>query len=296
LARNILKQVQVNKANAKGYALLENAYLKCHFQHTSICSRSTTESDLFHQNEVATMTDLQSRFNQSTDIARLFDRCIHVDEVDRLFHIHCCGLQGYSSEGIECSTIQITDFCPIDRETRPPSAFPTIESCISDEACKMNLTSIKLENTMFNCSVLEDSCIKVPCLGVNANFIEQMTIDADCSAEIYLIQLCIFLALAVYHAIMINVCNSLLFNGIMHLRWRRIKPDGIRMMTNVSADGEIIKGNDVQERFELLTKTLQRFELSGRILIALSFLVFIFWMVTFSMLKGISSRMDMYHA
>jgi hypothetical protein len=296
LARNILKQLQVNKANAKGYALLENAYLKCHFQQRSLCSRSTSESDLIHHNELVTMMDLQNRFNESTEVGGIFDRCIHVNELDKLFQLHCCGLQGYSMQGMECSSLQIADFCPIDSETRPPSAFPTIESCISNDACTFNLTSMNLENTLFNCSVLEKSCIKVPCLGVNANFIEQMTIDADCSAEIYLIQLCIFLGLAVYHAIMINIWNALLFNGIMHLRWRSIKPDSIRMMTNISADGEIMKGNDVQERHELLSKALQRFELSGRILIASSFAVFVFWMFTFSMLKGISSRMDMYHA
>jgi len=296
LARHVFKQIQVNKANAQGYALHTASQLQCHRKQRAFCSRHSTESDAAFRNDAAALFALQSRFNDTMEVFDIVDRCVGVEKLDEQFESNCCGLEGYTLDGTNCRVDQERENCPIDKHASPPMAFPRVVDAFLDPACQMDPASFSFEGALFNCSVLGESCKQVPCSGVDADFIEQMTIEADCSAEIYYIQVCLFLVLTVFHAIMINFWNALLFSGVMHLRWRKLKPEGIKLTTHVTATGELVKGGDLQERIERIEKAMKRFELSGWIQIGLSFAVFLVWMITFALLKKLVSKFDMYHA
>jgi hypothetical protein len=293
LARNVFKQIQVNKANSQGYALHTVAQLQCYQRQRAICNLKSAESDAAYHNDDATLLALQGRFNESTSTRGVIDRCVDNDILDKQFHVHCCGLEGYTGE---CSADQQWQFCPIDTNASPPASFRPVGESLMDSACAINLNELSITGALFNCSMLEEKCNEVPCSGVDADLIGEMTIEADCSAEIYAIQVCIFFALTVYHAIMINVGNSLLFNGIMHVRWKSLTQDGIKMMTHVNRDGKLVKGGDLQERTDRVNKAMQRFVLAGYIQIGLSVAVFVFWMTTFLILRKAASHLNMYHA
>lgn len=296
LARHVFKQVQVNKANAQGYKLHTAAQWQCHRKQRAYCSRQSTESDIAYRNQAATFFALQTRFNESTEILGIVDRCVDLAKLDIAFQSNCCGLEGYMHDGTICPVNQQRDLCPVDEQASPPAAFPPVGETALNPACRVDPTIFLFDEALFNCSILEQTCTRVPCSGVDADLIEEMTIEADCSAEIHIIQVCLFLALTVFHAVMINIWDTLLFNGIMHLRWRKIKPDGIKLTTHVTAGGELVKGGDVQERTERFERALKRFELAGWTQIVLSAVVFLVWIASFVAIKKIVSHFAMYHA
>lgn len=294
LARNVFKQIQVNKANSQGYGLHTEAQLQCNRRQRTICSIRSTESDSVYRNDVATLFSLQSRYNESASTRGVIERCVDADILDGKFRTHCCGLEGYAMG--QCSSDQQPEFCPIDVKASPPASFRPVGELLLEPACDVDINSLNITGAIFNCSVLEETCNDVPCSGVDADYIGDMTIEADCSAEIYAIQLCIFIVLAVYHAIMINVANTLMFNGILQVRWRSLCPDGIKMVTHINTNGELVRGGDLQDRTNRVDKAMKRFVLSGYIQIGLSGAVAIFWLITFLISKWAAARLVMYHA
>ena len=112
LARRVIKQIQVNKANAQGYALHTVSQLRCHRKQRVICSRKSSESDVAFRNDAATLFALQTRFNESTATREVVDRCIDTGSLDAEFGNNCCGLEGYSHEGVDCFVDQLREFCP----------------------------------------------------------------------------------------------------------------------------------------------------------------------------------------
>ena len=295
LARRVFKPIQVNKANVQGYALHTLSQSRCHRKQRAVCRRQSRESDVALRNDAAALFALQTHFNDSTEILGVVDRCVDTDKLDGQFWDNCCGLEGYVHDGTDCLLDQQRDLCLIDDHVSPPTAFRPVGESLLDSACQMDANLFSTQGALFNCSVLEESCNRVPCSGVDADLIEEMTIEADCSGEIYFIQVCLFLALMILHAIMINIWNALLFNGVMHLRWRKLKSE-LKFTTHVTTSGELVKGGDVQERTDRIEKAMKRFELSGWIQIGLSAAVFLVWLVTFVALKKLVAHLDMYHA
>jgi hypothetical protein len=209
--------------------------------------------------------------------------------------MNCCGLEGYTINNTTCLAEQQQNLCPIDGTLNPPGAFRPLGESTRVPACQSNASSWFLEDSSFDCSVLEQVCNDVPCSGVDAELIKEMTIDADCSAEIYSIHLCMFLALALYHAIMINLINRLFYNGVTHVRWRSLNPEGIKMMTHVREDGELVRGGDKEERTARIARTMQKFERVGWILIALGTFFALIWIWSIFILRKVVSGFDMYH-
>ena len=295
LARGVLKPLQVNKASLQGYSLQTVFQAQCHRKQQAICSQRSFETSAGSRNQAAAIVTLQTRLNESTEILGIVSRCVDTQKLDEVFQSNCCGLEGYIENGTVCPLDQMRESCPIDKIILPPGAFRPVGQILLSPACFPNHEMFSFDGALFNCSVLEESCSKEVCPGVDADLIGEMTIDADCIAEIYVIQLCLFLALAVFHAIMINLWNIFLYNGIMHLRWRKLKPDGLVLTTHVTAGGEFVKGGDVEERKERIEQALRRFELAGWMQLALAAVTFVVWMITFALLKIIVSRFIMYH-
>lgn len=295
LARRVIKPLQVNKASLQGYTLQTVFQMQCHRKQQSICSQRSTETSAGSRSQAASLVALQTRFNESTEILGIISRCVDTQKLDEVFQSNCCGLEGYTQDATVCPLDQQRESCPIDKTSLPPGAFRPVGETLLSPACRPNREMFSFDGALFNCSVLEESCSKETCSGVDVDLIGEMSIEADCSAEIYIIQLCFFLASAIFHAIMINLWNIFLYNGVMILRWRKLKPDGIKLTTHVTAGGEFVKGGDIEERRERIEQALRRFELAGWMQLALSAVTFLVWMITVVLLKNIISRFVMYH-
>lgn len=295
LARNMLTQLQVNKANSQGYALYAVAQTDCTLRRLSICNTMSTKADAAYRNNMAALYSLHTSLNNSNTMRGVMKRCVDTDTLDERFQTDCCGLEGYATK--DCSRQQQWQLCPIDDRPTPPASFSPVGAYLLESACDLDVFESSASNdALFNCSVLEDTCNAIPCTGVDADFIESMTIEADCMVEIYAIQLGIFFALAVYHAVMINFGNTLVFNGILRVRWKSLKPEGFKMITHVDYNGELVKGNDRQERSDRVGKAVRMYVLIGYTQIVLGSVVFLAWLISLLVLRKASSRLNVYHA
>mmetsp|Transcript_11650 Transcript_11650/g.23890 ORF Transcript_11650/g.23890 Transcript_11650/m.23890 type:complete len:193 (-) Transcript_11650:222-800(-) len=177
-------------------------------------------------------------------------------------------------------------FCPIDNRTIPASAFQPVGVLLTEETCPSELkTPWALDDSRFNCSELRDVCSSRSCSGIDHSRLENTTIETDCDIETYIIKCCALVLLALYHGIMVNLISSLAFNGVKHLRWRNLRPDGIKFRTNVDEDGKLIKGNCQLDRSFQIKAALRRFELLGEVQLALSVAMFTIWFLSFFVLR-----------
>jgi hypothetical protein len=294
LARNIFTQIQVNNANAQGYAVHSIAQQSCYSRQRSLCDAMSSQADASFRHDAAKLLSLKASYNESNAARGTLQRCVDMQSLDAQLETHCCGLEGYTTN--DCGRAdQLRQFCPIDHRSTPASTFQPIGLLLSEPWCEIDLEDINIAEAQFNCSVIKESCHNVPCSGVDADLIEQMSIDADCSVQIYAIQWCIFVALAIFHAVMINWGNTLMFNGVIQVQWKRLKPQGIKMITHVNLNGDLIKGGDLKERFDRVDQAMRRYVLSGYLQMGLSALVFVVWLATFFILRKAASRLSMYH-
>jgi hypothetical protein len=289
LARKVFTPVLINKANFQGYALHVSAQSKCFSRQRSICNTQMLLSDSLYRSDLGVLQEEESRYNESSFVRGVVSRCVEMDVLDDLFNLNCCGLEGYSTDS--CSPEQQWRLCPIDTHSKPFASFRPIGVLLVDPICSMDLSNFSfMHESLFDCSVIEKACNDVPCHGVDENLIEQMTIEADCSIETYVIKICIFLALAVYHAIMINIMNKLIFDGLLQIRWKRFKPDGIKLITQINGEGQMVKGGDIQERAARVDRVMKRYVLAGYVQLVVGILVFTVWVKSFFFLRQATAR------
>jgi hypothetical protein len=289
MARKVFTPVLINKANFQGYALHLAAQSKCFSRQHSICNKQMLLSDSTYRSDLDMLHVAESRYNESTLVRGIVSRCVEIKALDHLFNFHCCGLEGYSADS--CAPKQQWRMCPIDAHSKPFESFRPIGELLFDPSCSINFSNFGfMHESLFDCSVIEKACGDVPCRGVDANLIERMTVEADCSVESYVIKICIFLSLAVYHAIMINIMNRLLFDGLLQIRWKRFKPDGIKLITQINGEGQMMKGADIQERAARVDRVMKRYVLAGYIQLVLGILVFTVWVKTFLYLQQATAR------
>jgi hypothetical protein len=294
LARKIFKQILINKANSQGYGLHTAAQVQCFSRQSSLCNEQVIASDEAYRSDVAALYTLQTHFNESNDIHGIIHRCVETKMLDELFNTHCCGLEGYTS--LTCLPEQRQEMCPIDTQAKPLASFRPVGELLLEPTCILDYPEASfVQESLFNCSVMETTCRHIPCTGVDENLIEYMTIEADCGVEIYGIQICIFLSLAVYHAIMINIMNKLFFNGMLQIRWKHFKPDGIKLITHINGDGQIVKGGDLQERADRVDLVMKRYVYAGYAQVGVSIVTLVFWLITFIVLKRAATHVNMYH-
>jgi hypothetical protein len=289
VARNIMTPLLVNRANLAGNGYHTRAEFQCRRTQRQLCDQLYAESDSNQRLDIFTLNTALHRYNQSMDANNVFDRCVQVSALDEVFENSCCGLDGYGSN---CSLIQNETLCPIDSNTLPPTAFQPVGSFLSNGACSQNPLTWTLEDARFKCEALEETCQQTTCLGVDADLIEYLAIEADCQVEVYIIKCCILILLALYHAIIINLSCTLAFNGVKHLRWRSLRPSGIQLRTHVNANGELAKGQDREDRSKRIAIAMRRFEMLGYLQLILSGAFFFMWIVTFFVFRNKLAAFD----
>jgi hypothetical protein len=278
VARNIMSPLLINQANVPGNAYYTAAELQCQENQRRICGSMFAESDALYRNDLALLFSSNLRYNQSTDTLGIFDRCIETDFLDDQFQASCCGLEGYGTECLEAGNAAL---CPIDNSTQPATSFRPLGEYLSDSACQSETTDWLLQDSRFDCDALQGTCSVASCTGVDSDLIQFLSIEADCQVETYVIKCCLLVLLALYHAIMVNLCSTLAFNGVKHLRWRSLRPDGITFRTQINEDGELVKGGDRDERSARIAVAMKRFELIGWVQIALATSFFVVWFISF---------------
>jgi hypothetical protein len=248
----------INQANVPGNAYYTAAEAQCQGNQRRICSGMFAESDALYRNDLALLFSSNVRYNQSTDTLGILDRCIETDFLDIQFESSCCGLEGCGT-GVAGGNL----LCPIDNSTQPAASFRPLGEYLSNSACQSETTDWVLQDSRFDCDALQGTCSVASCTGVDSDLIQFLSIEADCQVETYVIKCCLLVLLALYHAIMVNLCSTLAFNGVKHLRWRSLRPDGITFRTQINEDGELVKGGDRDERSARIAIAMKRFELIG---------------------------------
>ena len=305
VARNMIAPILINKANVAGNAHYTRAEFQCRRLQRNLCSVWFHESEQLYRSDWATLQRVVKTYNESMIVGDRLGRCLDVSFLDHAFSEACCGLEGYSGsshdaqqafEGMSCQGPGIPELCPIDNVTLPPSAFPPIGQLLGRGGEETALASCwpsgwwedLLVDSRFDCTeLLDDSlCGGQSCSGVNSDRILEATIEADCQVELYVVKCCVLVLLALYHGVMVNLITSLAFNGVKRIRWRKLKPNGIKFRTHVDeADGELVKGSDPQDRLDRIQLALRRFQRVGQIQIVLSVVLFVAWLVSFLVLR-----------
>ena len=283
VARNIMTPLLVNKANAAGNAYHIQAEFQCRKRQRLICEEMYAKSDQTQRKHDFELASAKSDFEKYSDIARILGGCLDVNMLDDSLNESCCGLEGYTN----CTGPGDPLTCPIDISSDRAKAYRPLSEYLFQPEFQINASDVSLQDAHFNCTVLEGICDISPCDGVDSDLIEEMAIAADCRAEVFLLKCCILVLVALYHAIAMNLYTSLIFSGIKHVAWRRLKPQGIMMRTHVNENGELVKGNDLTDRMRRITKAMKHFERIGRLQLYLGAFFAVFWIASFFVLRHV---------
>ncbi|CAB9522846.1 expressed unknown protein [Seminavis robusta] len=234
---SIFTPLILNHASAPGNALHIKGEFDCRQRQRLLCDKMFADSDLLHRSNVLELSNLQQQYNQSQGWNMRLDRCIDTDVLDQRFEEACCGLEGYGTNSNCSLEPALRNFrCPIDERAEPPAAFYTMSSYVFDPNCKVDSTGWILQDARFDCQVLENSCSRTPCTGVNEELISVMAAEADCLVHLVSLRAIAFASLVVFHAFMINVHLTLLFNGAKGLSWRFLAKRDAAFEVVVAAD------------------------------------------------------------
>jgi hypothetical protein len=281
VAHRVIAPLMINKANAAGQVLRARNERHCRLLQEQLCNRYYSESDALYQQDMYDLHVIHISGNESLQNVMAVQSCINTTFLDRAFDSGCCGLEGY---GRTCDTV--TNYtCAIDRSFYAPTPYRQISEYISNSQCEQILPPVEIADSRFQCDVIRSVCEFIPCTGVDEDYILHMTMESDCVAEVYLVQICILVLLCVYHAIMVNLCCTLAFHGIKRLQWRRLRPDGVKLQTQVNSKGELTKGGNLEERARLVNQVMKRFERVGRMQVIGAVVFFLLWIVSFFVLR-----------
>ena len=280
MARRLLTPLFINKASVAGNGYHRQAERSCNRRRQAMCSSLFAESDLVQREQELALFMIESRFDESLHVVDVMDRCLDIEALDNLFETACCGLHGYDDS--ECPTRNGT--CPIDNLHWPPSSFLPVGELLQNEACTA-LPLLSLEDGLFQCDEL-DMCNETPCSGVDQDLIRRTVIEADCKAEVYVVQCCILVLLVLYHAIVLNLCCTLVFHGFKRLRWRSLRPDGIKFRTHVNEHGELVRGSESKDRVSRIADAMRRYELVGYVQTMSGTVLFGLWFASFFVLRN----------
>jgi hypothetical protein len=295
-ARNLLAPLLVNEANLVGNAYHTQAELRCQRIQRQTCLKFRTESDRLFQSDLFALHQHHSRMNESLSFTKLLNRCIDTDLLDAAFESACCGLEGYAIGDFQCAGDP--DICPIDNSTIPPSAFRPVGReylATSTRTCSEGL-SLSLDNSVFDCRHLEDSCLAIAaCDGVDSRLLRSMAIEADCQVQVYVMQCCIFVLVALYHALVINLASTLVFTGIQRMQWRKLwrcaESTTIQLRTQMSTDGKLRKGvASAKERAARIDMAMRRYERVGWMQVGFGCMLFLIWFTSFFVLRNALSN------
>ena len=283
LANNFLAPLLINEANAQGNAFYAKAELGCRQSQRQLCDRLQVDADVHYQADVASFQGIKLQQQQSLEKLGIIGKCVD-PVINQQFSEACCGLRGYSGDA-NCVPQMTSLVCPIDDNLQPPGAFRPLAEYVSETACQQNIQEWELEDSSFNCGLLLESC-QLPCTGVNEKLLRSQIIKTDCDVELYVIRCCIFFLLVLYHAIAVNLICTLIFGGIRQVFWRQLCPVGIQFHTQLNEDGDIAKGGDKSERQQRINLALGRFQMLGKLKIALGVAALTAWFASVLVMKA----------
>jgi hypothetical protein len=292
VARHVWAPLVVNQANVGGNTITLLSEAQLINEKSNICNRNVTDTTKFHRNELTLMSQTFHQYNQTLFLMSLMDRCVELDQLDGTLETACCGLKGYNSHA-SCGSMdgRASNWtCPIDVTVNPPAAFLPVRYYLSNPLCQPSssahdTSSWELEDSRFNCQALPKTC-DVPCHSVDEDWILHQVIETECSMEGYYFG-CIFLCVvALYHAVMLNLWTTLLFNGVKCLWWRNLNPHGLVLKTRIYEDGTLIQGAVLrQDRSERIRQVLTRFRWLGYLQLSLGMIILLGWMLSFTFLS-----------
>ncbi|KAL7556101.1 hypothetical protein ACA910_008156 [Epithemia clementina (nom. ined.)] len=298
IARSMIAPVLINMASVSGNAHYTMSEFNCRRLQRNLCTVHFHESGQLYRSDLSKLQSLVKEYNESIAVRDRFQRCFNLSALDLSFSTACCGLEGYTSDVNACSGRGIPELCPIDNSTVPQSAFQPISQILDfqDDGDDMSSSACwpsewwedLLVDSRFDCTNLfEDNlCGNPACTGVDSFRLVEATIEADCQVELYVVKCCVLVLLALYHGIMVNLISSLAFNGVKRVRWRKLKPDGIKFRTHVAEeDGKLVKGGDPKERLDRIQMALRRFQQVGQVQLVLSAVLFAAWFLSFLVLR-----------
>ena len=285
LAKEMIAPILINKASFVGAGLHDLQERKCRRLQHETCVARMFESDRIHRENLFSMQSLSSKYMDTQKNRDTFRRCLDLEKLDTQFEDACCGLEGYSPL---CTALGDPALCPIDNTTVPYAAFLPIGSSIilSSGLCPANISHLwELEDGRFNCEEMTGICNEESCPGVDSSRLRWAAIDTDCEVETYIVQCCFLVLVALYHGFMVNLITSLAFQGTKRLRWRNLRPEGLKFRTHVAEDGRLVKGDSRQQRSHEIRQALKRFQAIGELQILLSVILSISWLITVFFLR-----------
>lgn len=286
LARRVVVPVLVNHAMMEGNAFHTRSQISCQRENQQSCYEAFSLSEQ-HQLADQQASDVLAREDAySYNSFRLIQDCVATESLDNEFRQACCGFDGYAKV---CSTSN-TNSCPIDNRTMPALPFQPVSSYLKNGTCGSGMAEIDLHDGRFECSKLESVCSESPCIGVNVPLLKRTIISSECHMEVYLMKACLSVLVAIYHAVMLNLCCTLIFCGIKHLWWRKLSPDGLQLRTQMNEKGELVQGTHAEERSERIAVAMARFEAMGRLQCRLGGGLFFCWFASFFILRSILSK------
>lgn len=287
VAHNILAPVLINRANIAGYNLHVMADLECRKTQRRLCEELHTGYGKFYRADKLALQSLRRQWDDAWNVTNLVRRCVQVDWMDNDMSVACCGLEGY--DFYQCASDQQTTLCPINHKgVDPPSSFRPIGDYMDDQSLVPGLQPWNIGEAELECESFMNICDNVSsCGGVDTSLIRHYSVEADCRVEAYVILCCIFVLLALYNAIMCNLCSTLFFNGVKRILWRKLRPEGIQFTTFMTEDGQLVYGGDPNERSAKVRRAMSQFELVGRIQCALSIVLFLLWLISFFVVRRV---------
>lgn len=286
VARYFVAPLQINNANLVGNALYTTGEIACRRRHRAICNRQFGESDFVYRQDVAAWQTMFNEWNHSQETSGLMRRCIDTESIDQVFWNSCCGLERYGTECIMNN--QTKHLCPIDNTTYPPAAFHPVGDYLSNHACQVDFET--LPDARFDCRVMEDLCSAVPCNGVDSHLIQMFTVEAVCQVEVYIMGCCFWVLSAVYHMIAVGMGCSQLLSGVICVRWRSLRPDGLLVRMHMRESGELIRGKELKDRQAHIAIALRQYERTGWMQIVFGSMILLLWFISFCVLRRILAQ------
>lgn len=272
LANRFIAPILVNEANALGNAYYLKAELQCYKTQRQICQQMQAQTLARYQTDYSTFSDLESDFYKSVQVVETMKDCVE-ENTKRMINDSCCGIKNFAP----CANASAPGFCSIDHSEGLEISFRPLEEHLWEPACDGKGLPTGLVQPDFECENMSRICERIPCGGVDKVGLIAETVETDCEVQLYGLRLVFFVFLALYHAIVVNLVSTLLFQGIRILRWRQLYPDGIYFRTNMREDGSLSEGYRRQDRADRASMVIRRFELAGRLQIYVACVVFLIW-------------------
>ena len=280
LARHVMVPVLINQAMMSGNTEHVHRQFSCNRETEMACYKSFVESDESQQLYQNAFAELEFDHNHLVHSFSLLENCIDTDRLDVMFGQACCGLEGYDEL---CGENTMSYVCPVDNRTSRP--FSRLSSYLASEAFVKDIGDFRIREDRFNCSDLNNICSDGACTGVNTTLLARSIIEDECRIEAYAMKACLSVVVALYHAVMLNLGCTLMFNGLKQLSWDKISPQSIQLVTFMSQDGQLVKGADIKDRSDRIASAMRRFEVVGKLQLALGGWIFLVWIISFRVFR-----------